>query len=163
MNISGMNLRKMVGVGVICAMVGLPATAAGSTGEEDRVVSYAILDRAEIENLQRWVAAGHEAWCKDARLVASEQLKRFAPDYEGDASELSATDPDALTEGANEVSFEWTAPDGRATYRVTVERFEWLLPIAKSEDAIVWIPTATEIQLTHVTVDSDDQMQLIRA
>jgi hypothetical protein len=49
--------------------------------------------------------------------------------------------------GAKKLAFEWTPPDGRATYRVTVERFDWLLPIAKDADAVVWVPTMTEIEL----------------
>jgi hypothetical protein len=28
-----------------------------------------------------------------------------------------------------------------------VERFEWLLPIAKDADAVVWVPTMTEIRI----------------
>jgi hypothetical protein len=28
---------------------------------------------------------------------------------------------------------------------VTVERFEWLLPIAKNVESMVWVPTSTEI------------------
>jgi hypothetical protein len=49
--------------------------------------------------------------------------------------------------GAKKMAFEWTPLDGRATYRVTVERFEWLLPIAGDADALVWVPTTTEIQI----------------
>ena len=49
--------------------------------------------------------------------------------------------------GAKKVEFEWTPLDGRATYRVTVQRFEWLLPIVKDADRVVWVPTMTEIQI----------------
>jgi len=30
-------------------------------------------------------------------------------------------------------------------YRVTVERFDWLLASARNVDSIVWVPTSTEI------------------
>lgn len=138
---------------VLGATTLVPVTAAASTvtsGEENRVVNYHSVDRAEIENLQRWVATGHEDWCKDPRLVAAEELKRIAADFAGDATQLSAiefgegVDP---ANGAKKIAFEWTPLDGRATYRVTVERFEWLLPIAKDAEAVVWVPTATEIQI----------------
>ena len=126
-----------------------PVAAAANSAEENRVVDHHALDRARIENLQRWVAAGHEDWCKDARLVAAEKLKRIASSLPRGATEFNALDLDQVREGgsANKVVFEWTPIDGRATYRVTVERFEWLLPIAKDADAVVWVPTATEIQI----------------
>ena len=63
------------------AMMMAPAIVAAKSGDETRVVSYRAVDRAEIENLQRWVAAGHEDWCKDARLVAAEEFRRLAPDF----------------------------------------------------------------------------------
>jgi len=46
------------------------------------------------------------------------------------------------------VTFEWAPLDGRALYRVTVQRFDWLLPIAKNTESIVWVPTSIEIS-TH--------------
>lgn len=126
------------------------ASATAKSGEENRVVNSHAVDRAEIENLQRWVAAGHEDWCKDARLVAAEELKRIAADFAEDATQLNAVAFLAGVDGgdsAKKAAFEWTPFDGRATYRVTVERFEWLLPIAKDTNGVVWVPTKTEIQI----------------
>ena len=85
-------VRKIAGVicstGLVIVLAGAmcvaPVSAAAKSGEETRVVSYRTVDRAEIENLQRWVAAGHEDWCKDARLVAAEELKRLAADFADD-------------------------------------------------------------------------------
>jgi len=121
--------------------------AAAKSGAENRVVNYHAVDRAEIENLQRWVAAGHEAWCKDPRLVAAEDLRRIAADFADGAAELKLGDLADGNGGAKKLAFEWTPTDGRATYRVTVERFDWLLPMAKDADAVVWVPTMTEIEL----------------
>jgi hypothetical protein len=120
---------------------------AARSADENRVVNHRVLDRAEIENLQRWVASGHEAWCKDPRLVAAADLRRIAANFADGAAELNQLGPAAA--GGNgsrkKLAFEWTPPDGRATYRVTVERFDWLLPIAKDADGVVWVPTITEI------------------
>jgi len=151
-------MRKIAGV--VCsaslvivlagAMCVAPVAATAKSGDETRVVSYRAVDRAEVENLQRWVAAGHEDWCKDARLVAAEELKRLAADFVDDASELTTVnigESSGDSNGAKKMAFEWTPLDGRATYRVTVERFEWLLPIAGDADAVVWVPTTTEIQI----------------
>ena len=124
-----------------------PAIVAAKSGDETRVVSYRAVDRAEIENLQRWVAAGHEDWCKDARLVAAEEFRRLAPDFAAHAAELKAVESGESAHSAKKVALDWTPLDGRATYRVALERFEWLLPIARDADAVVWVPTATEIQV----------------
>jgi hypothetical protein len=93
-----------------------------------------------VENLQRWVSAGHADWCRDARLVAAEEMWTLAADFSGDGFELNA-----VTQNEARVTFEWTPMDGRAVYRVSVERFEWLLGIAGEKDGIVWVPTRTEV------------------
>jgi hypothetical protein len=143
-------LLVMAGVGLFAGVMSVaPIAAAAKSGDATRVVKYRAVDRAEILNLQRWVTAGHEDWCKDARLVATEELKRMAADFAGDAGELQAL---AGKEGVNggddakKITFEWAPLDGRAMYRVTVERFEWLLPIAGDARAVVWVPTVTETQ-----------------
>ena len=146
-------MRSIRAAALATAVVGvsvMPAAAAAKSGEENRVVSYHAMDRMEIENLQRWVAAGHEDWCKDPRLVAAGELQRIAVDFADDATELNAVDPGEgadANDGSKKVAFEWTPLDGRATYRVTVERFQWLLPIAKDANAVIWVPTITEIQI----------------
>ena len=124
-----------------------PLAMASKVSDEARVVSERTIDRGEAENLQRWVSAGHADWCKDARLVAAEELWRLAPEYSGHGFELNAVNAERSANAGDRVTFEWTPLDGRVVYRVTVERFDWLLPIAKNADAIIWIPTSTEIRV----------------
>jgi hypothetical protein len=129
------------------AMTLAPLAAAGNVREEERITHERHIDQADVENLQRWVSSGHADWCKDARLVAAEELWRMAPEYSGDGFELNAISAEPIASGGNRVTFEWTPLDGRALYRVTVERFDWLLPIAKNSESIVWVPTSTEIRI----------------
>jgi len=130
--------------GVLLAGVfAIGAPAAMAVGER-RVEVRPELDRHKIENLQRWVSAGHEEWCKDARLVAMDELKRVAPAFAGSSSEMEGLPLDTESASENRAVFVWTSPDGRASYRVTVERFEWLMPIAGEADSIVWVPTHAE-------------------
>jgi hypothetical protein len=136
--ISAMGIAGMLG-----AMTLMPTALAAKTREEDRISHERVIDRAKLESLQRWVSAGHADWCKDARVVAAEELWRLAPDYSGDGFELATRITGEI--GGNRVTFEWAPLDGRALYRVTVERFDWLLPIAKDTESIVWVPTSTEI------------------
>ncbi len=144
-------LKRAIGIGVAGVLAGAmtlaPLAAAGGVREEDRIVNERTVNRAEVENLQRWVSSGHADWCKDARLVAAEELWRIAAEYSGDGFELNEIAAEIIANGGDRVTFEWAPLDGRAQYRVTVERFDWLLPIAKDTEAIVWVPTSTEIRV----------------
>jgi len=127
-----------------CAVLA-PIAGAANSADDSPVVSYLAVDRSELQHLQRWVAAGHEDWCKDPRLVAAEQFRRMAPDFAADTMELQANE--ATDNNAAKMTFTWAPLDGRAVYRVTVQRFDWLLPIAKDADALIWAPTIVEVQL----------------
>jgi hypothetical protein len=148
----GFGARRVLGAGMAGALIGAmtlaPIAGAAKLREDDRMVNERVIDRARVENLQRWVSAGHADWCKDARLVAAEELWRLAPDYSGDAFELNAVPGiSGVNEGdGNRVTFEWVPLDGRAVYRVTVKRFDWLLSIERNTESMVWVPTSTEIR-----------------
>jgi len=144
-------VMRAFGIGVVGMLAGamtlVPLAAAGAVREEDRITNDRNINRSEVENLQRWVSSGHADWCKDARLVAAEELWRLAAEYSGDGFDLNASSAEPIANGGNRVTFEWAPMDGRALYRVTVERFDWLLPIAKDSESIVWVPTSTEIRI----------------
>ena len=72
----------------------------------------------------------------------------LTPEYSAAGLDLNAIRFEIKATGGDRVTFEWASMDGRAVYRVTVERFDWLLPIASDTEAIVWVPTSTEIR-TH--------------
>jgi len=133
---------------MVSAMSLAPIAEAANSGDEPPATNYLFVDHAALENLQRWVAAGHEDWCKDPRLVAAGGFQRLAPDFAGEAMELQTSDTangDASNDSADKMTFAWAPLDGRAIYRVTVERFNWLLPIAKSPDALIWVPTVLQV------------------
>ncbi|HVO56215.1 MAG TPA: hypothetical protein VMT51_00820 [Dongiaceae bacterium] len=145
--------KQVLVTGLAAALVAGPASAMPTSGNDlgrtrkvaVRLVREKEIERERVESLQRWVAGGHADWCKDARLVAAEEFWRLAPEFSGDGFELSLAASQAHA-GGQRMTFEWASPDGRATYRVTVERFAWLLPIAKDAEAIVWVPTRTELR-----------------
>ena len=145
---AGMGSRPSVSMRVagilLAGVLAIGAPAAMAAGER-RVDIRPELDRHKIENLQRWVSAGHEEWCKDARLVAMDELRRVAPEFAGNEADVEALPLDTELASDNRAVFVWSSPDGKASYRVTVERFGWLLPIAGDADAIVWVPTHAEI------------------
>lgn len=103
------------------------------------------IDRRAVENLQRWVNGGHDAWCMDAREVALVELRRIAPDFAGDRLDLVSLNTSAQTKSAKQAEFSWASLDGSASYRITVQRFDWLKPLAGRASSIVWTPTRVEI------------------
>ena len=140
-------IAKGIVGGILAAMLAVAAHSApvpAASGADRHVDESRVVDRVKIENLQRWVNAGHDEWCKDARLVAMDELRRVAPVFAGDAADLEALPLDEEVASENHAVFGWASPDGRATYRVTVERFDWLLPVAGDADSIVWVPTHVE-------------------
>src|SRR5262249_11608146 len=139
---------KGIVVGILAAMLAVAAHSTPvprATGADGRVEMNREVDRAKVENLQRWASAGHEEWCKDARLVAMDELRRVAPAFAENSGDLEALPLDTESESGQRVVLAWTSPDGRATYHITVERFEWLLPIAGKAESIVWVPTHVEV------------------
>ena len=141
----GKTLSMWIAGGILAGLLTWGTPAAVAAGAERRAEVSREVDRVRIENLQRWVSAGHEEWCKDARLVAMDEMKRVAPAFAGASSDLEALPLDEESVEAGRAVFVWSSPDGRATFRVTVERFGWLLPIAGDANSIVWVPTHAEV------------------
>ena len=141
----GHSLANRIAGLALAGLLAVAAPAAMAARADRRVDMSREVDRVKVENLQRWVSAGHEEWCKDPRLVAMDELRRVAPAFAGEAGDLEALPLDTESESGQRVVFAWTSPDGRATYRITVERFGWLLSIAGDEDSIVWVPTHAEV------------------
>jgi len=143
----GCERRPGILPGIVLAALTLAAVpAAAKNHREDRFLVEHPIHRAEVENLQRWVSAGHADWCKDARLVAEAELSRMAPDDERNRFQLNEVRAVDSPNPGNRMTFEWASKDGRALYRVTVERFAWLLPFAKNTGLIVWVPTSIEMR-----------------
>jgi hypothetical protein len=142
---SRQTISMCVAGALLAGVLAIGTQAATAAGGERRVEVKPELDRHKIENLQRWVSAGHEEWCKDARLVAMDELRRVAPAFAGSSADVDALPMDTESASDSHAVFAWTSPDGKATYRVAVERFEWLLPIAGEADSMVWVPTHAEI------------------
>lgn len=115
-----------------------------------RVDIHFPIDRAHVEELQRWVNAGHDPWCLDPQLVAASALRRISPDSE--QYESASLSLELVRSSKTEASYTIHSLDGRTTYRVTLRRHLYLLPSAGSLHRIVWIPETAEIS----TADTRD-------
>jgi len=98
------------------------------------------VDRPAIENLQRWVNRGHDTWCRDAREVATAELRKTASEFSGNRLDL-VTLPATGHKTPDQARFVWTSLDGHATYSITLRRYNWLKPLAGKTSNIVWVPS----------------------
>ncbi|MDT8070171.1 MAG: hypothetical protein ROO76_18550 [Terriglobia bacterium] len=97
------------------------------------------VDRAAVKQLQVFVNEGHEPWRMDAKSVAAERILLLR--------KVKTTDHDVFNVPLEQVSSSETHATfqykgSSKNYRVTVQRFAWLLPLAKQWKWAVW--TATE-------------------
>jgi chloramphenicol 3-O-phosphotransferase len=111
---------------------------------EQRVAQKIPVDRARVENLQRWVDAGHDTWCRDPQAVAAMALRRIAPEFANYDFELAS-----LTTGNEKVSstkavYVFHSIDGHTSYRITLRRFRWQSKTASSPNELIWIPVRSE-------------------
>jgi len=110
--------------------------------KEHRVIFNFPIDRAKAENLQSWVNAGHDSWCRDPQFVASETLRRISPEL-GDFEPASL--PLELEHNTRtKAVYAFHSLDGRSTYRITLRRYLYLLPAAGSLHRVIWIPESAE-------------------
>jgi hypothetical protein len=122
----------------------LSMTIAEAQTREHRAVETIPVDRARVENLQRWVDAGHDPWCRDPQSVAAMALRRLAPEFSNYDFELAS-----LTTGNEKVSptqavYTFHSIDGHTSYRITLRRFRWQTKTASSPNERIWIPVRSE-------------------
>jgi hypothetical protein len=111
--------------------------------KEHRAVYNFSVERAKVEDLQRWVNAGHDSWCRDPQLVAATSLRRIVPDSED--FDLASLPLEVERRQKTSAVYIFHSLDGNTTYRVTVRRFRWLLPVAGNLHKMIWVPEHAEI------------------
>ena len=121
------------------------ASPAHAQIKTNRFVKTYPLNRANAENLQRWVNAGHDTWCRDPKLVAAHTLDQFAPGIADSSYELASQPVVRKLSNGRTATYTYHSLDGQTTYRVTLRRPQWLRPTAGSLNKTVWLPTRLEI------------------
>jgi len=122
-----------------------PAPSAYAQTKPHRIVKTYPTNRANAENLQRWVNAGHDTWCRDPKLVAAHTLEQFAPGIADSTYELASQPVVRELSGGRTAIYIYHSLDGQTTYRVTLIRPQWLRPAAGSLNNTIWLPTRLEI------------------
>ncbi len=119
---------------------------------EHRLLQTIPVDRARVENLQRWVNSGHDTWCRDPKFVAGMTLRRISPEFSNYDYELASLSTSNLTASPARAVYTFHSLDGHTTYRITLRRFAWQSKTAAAPNDRVWVPVSTE----EVTRDSLD-------
>jgi len=119
-----------------------PMRLGAAETREHRLVFTFSVDRAQVEDLQRWVNAGHDSWCRDPQLVASASVRRVLP---GSDFELASFPMQLEHTRRATVVYTFYSVDGLTLYRITLRRYRWLRPIAGSEHNMIWVPERAEI------------------
>lgn len=76
------------------------------------------------------------------------ELRRIAPEFSGDRLDLVSLPANPQKTSATQVVFSWTSIDGSASYRITVQRYDWLKAVASNTSNTVWVPSRIEITRT---------------
>lgn len=129
---------------------GMAMEAAAEPLKEHRVVYTFAVDRAQTENLQRWVNQGHDRWCRDPKLVAVMAMHRLSEEFE--EVEAASMPLELERRETTEAVYTLHSLDGLKTYRITLRRHEWLMPAAGSLHRMIWVPEKAEI-VTRATLD----------
>lgn len=118
--------------------------------KQHRVVIHFPVNQTQAQDLQRWVNAGHDPWCRDPQLVAAAALARIRSEFSN--VELASVPLELENNQKTRAVYTFHSPDGQTTYRVTLRRYRFLLSTAGSSRQIIWIPESAEI----VTRDARD-------
>ena len=121
------------------------ATPANAQTNSRCLVKTYPINLANAENLQRWVNAGHDTWCRDPKLVAAHALEQFAPGIADSSYEFASQPVVRKIPNGSTVTYTYHSLDGQTIYRVTLRRPQWLRPAAGSSNKTIWFPTRLEI------------------
>lgn len=128
---------------ILWTLGGAAMNLAAEPAKEHRVVYTFAVDRAQTENLQRWVNAGHDGWCRDPQLVAVASMRRISEELE--QVEAASMPLELERREKTEAVYTFHSLDGLKTYRITLRRYGWLLRTAGSPHRMIWMPEKVEI------------------
>lgn len=136
-----LTMMQRLGVMVSLLCVG-SSSAVGQCSSRTQVEH---VDKHVYEQLQQFVNEGHEPWRLDSQAVAATEVLTVekVPKEQWDVYSVHLK---AIQETETQSVYEYESRSRHGlSYRVTVERFQWLLPAAKKWEWMVWAPV-------HVTI-----------
>ena len=138
-----MSIAKLFGVALVF-VASLTVAAQCSSAERHLHVR-----QQDGERLQNLVNAGHEPWRLDAEAVASEYFLTLEKTPK-DAWDVYGQHPSTMSDGREKAEYRFvSAIHPNKTYYITVRRFDYLLPLARRWDWVVWIVTDAKVVSCH--------------
>jgi hypothetical protein len=83
-------------------------------------------------------------------VVAVAAMRRLSDEFE--EVEAASMPLELERKEKSEAVYTFYSLDGSKTYRITLKRFEWLMPAAGSLHRMIWVPEKAEI-VTRATLD----------
>jgi hypothetical protein len=103
------------------------------------------IGRQQVIKLQQFVNEGHQPWRLDSQAVAAATALQL-DNASRQESSVYAVPSKLLSQSENQATYEIKGAQPGITYRITVARFDWLLPSAQKWEWMVW--TETQVQMT---------------
>lgn len=101
--------------------------------------------RHAVEDFQKWINEGHEPWRLDeADVVASGGLSGFHEEHKY-LPVPKWFSPRKVKQKPHRVIFAFDSMTQGFSYKVTVRKFDWLLPVAKKFEWISWYVTEVDL------------------
>ena len=121
------------------SLIAVPLLAGRKTDRQKLPVN-----QDDYKEVQKFVNEGHEPWRQDAEPVAAEQVLTLEHTPQQDWN-VFAVPLIRIEETERKAVFTYDSKVyPGVSYRVTVERPIWLLPLAKKWEWMIWVPTQVE-------------------
>jgi hypothetical protein len=133
---------RMKRVGLVLLLIPLcPFVFGLECSKPAETVRHLPISRNACRKLQQEVSKGHQPWRLDSNAVAGEQILRIEnvprnnwDVYKVPFSVLKSTQDKAVLEYRSE---RYSGTE----YLITLRKFDWLLPVAKKWNWVIWVPT----------------------
>jgi hypothetical protein len=100
------------------------------------------IDRSKARQLQVAVNQGHQPWRLDSRAVAGSVINQLR-NATGDVYHVPFIVLSTTMKRTVLISYNG---DNHISYRVTLRKFQWLLPLAINWQSMIWIPTDAAVR-----------------
>jgi hypothetical protein len=97
-----------------------------------------------VQQVQQFVNDGHQPWRLDSQPVAAEKALQLdnTPKNQWNVYGVPAS---LVSQSKTEAIYDIKSQQVEVSYRIRVERFNWLLPYAKRWERMVWTPTEAKV------------------
>jgi len=126
------------------ALLGLCLSSSSAIAQCSSEVQVEHVDKKELQQLQQFVNEGHQPWRLDSQAIAAEKALQL-DNTSKERWNVYGVPATLVGESETRATYEIKSRHAGVSYRITVERFDWLLPSAKKWEWMVWTPAEVRI------------------